>query len=107
MARQRRQTSGSRMLDLPTADSTGVALLQSANGFSCREPRVAPVGNGLTLGCGVQPRCGWRPANTGEAIQRLGDFGSNCYDPTMCWGPPSHKWWTGPAKRNVETRTKR
>ena len=42
---------------------TIIALLQSANPPLCPQPRVAPAYDGLTLGFGVQPRCGWRKSS--------------------------------------------
>jgi len=67
---------------------------------------LAPVGDGLTLGCGVQPRCGWWTAHTTAALRRVKRRGSICYDPGNCRdntrrapGRP------GPAGWYIKTRT--
>ena len=90
----------------PAPRSARVALLQSAAWLPSRAPRVAPVGNGLTLGCGVQPRCGWRTANTAAALRQLERRGSICYNATNCRDWPSRQRRSGPAGWNTETRTK-
>ena len=106
MCRWRWTTANVRMVGgMPGPGSTRVALLQSAAWFLCRAPRAAPVRNGLTLGWGVQPRCGWRTANTAATLRRLECRRSICDNPTERRGSPSRSRRPAPAGWNTETRT--